>query len=106
MFCKAGPVASFIGLWHDAQFDMNRAFPSGSANAGTWPKSKTITSVNILREHILYSGLNDSGTGINLKINFPLYKSVGKTTTQSRKFVTFLKKNSSILARVSGVFLL
>jgi len=58
------------------------------------------------REHNLYIDFNDSGTGINLKINFPLYKSVGKTTTQSRKFVTFYKKNSSVLARLSAIFLL
>jgi hypothetical protein len=29
---KAGPVASFKGLWHDAQLEVNNALPSGAAN--------------------------------------------------------------------------
>jgi hypothetical protein len=76
-------VATFNGLWQDAQFDMKSAFPSGPAIAVALHKSKNIKNGNALREHILNRGFNDSGTGINLKINFPLYKSVGKTTTQS-----------------------
>jgi hypothetical protein len=42
---------------------MNKAFPSGAAIAGTLHKSKKIKTANALREHILNSGFNDSGTG-------------------------------------------
>jgi hypothetical protein len=59
---------------------MNSAFPSGAADAEKLHRSKTIKNANALREQILNRGFNDSGTGINLKINFPLYKSGGKTT--------------------------
>jgi hypothetical protein len=61
---------------------MNNAFPSGAAIADMLHNSKKTNKANALREQILKSGFNDSGTGINLKINFPLYKSEGKTTTQ------------------------
>jgi len=80
MFCNAGPVASFRGLWQEAQFELNSAFPSGAAVADVLHKSKIIIKENVLWKHILNNGLNDSGTGINLRINFPLYKSVGKIT--------------------------
>ena len=78
MFLRAGPVASFIGLWHDAQLDMNNAFPSGAAFAVTLLNSKTIKKANALREQILNSGFNDSGTGINLKLTFLYIKAWAK----------------------------
>ena len=67
MFCSAGPVASFSGLWQDAQFDMKRAFPSGAADAEILHKSKKAINGKMLREQILNNGLNNSGTGIYLK---------------------------------------
>ena len=77
-FCNAGPVASFKGLWHDAQLDIKRAFPSGAAVAGTLHRSKTIKKANMLREQFLNSGFNDSGTGINLKLTFLYIKAWAK----------------------------
>ncbi len=106
MFCSAGPVASFTGLWHDAQLDMKRAFPSGAAIAGTLHKSKRIKKAKTLREQILYSGINDSGTRIYLKINLPLCKAWAKLQHNPENIHTFCKKFFSILARVSAVFLL
>jgi len=46
---------------------MKRAFPSGAAVTVILHKSKIIKRENALREHILYNGFNDSGTGIYLK---------------------------------------
>jgi hypothetical protein len=46
---------------------MKSAFPSGAAVAGTLHKSKTIKNEKMLREQILNSGFNDSGTGIKIE---------------------------------------
>jgi len=60
----------------------------------------------MLREQILISGNIDSGTGIYLKINFPLYKALAKLQHKPENVYTFCKKIFSVLARVSAVFLL
>ena len=91
IFCNAGPVASFSGLWQEAQFDMNRAFPSGAAIAGILHKSKTTKTENALRKLILNNSLNDSGTGINLKIDFPYVKAVAKLQTIMKICTHFVK---------------
>jgi hypothetical protein len=46
---SAGPVASLKGLWHDAQFDMNIAFPSGAAIAEMLLNSSTMKKDSTLR---------------------------------------------------------
>jgi len=70
---------------------MNSAFPSGAAVAEILPKSKKKTNANMPREHTLYSGFNNSGTGIKLKINFPLIKAVAKLQTIAKSCTHFPK---------------
>ncbi len=106
IFWRAGPVASFNGLWQDAQFDIKSAFPSGAAVAGILHTSKNIKNGKRLREPILNNGFIDSGTGINLKINFPYIKAWAKLQHNPENLHTFCKKCFSVLARVSATFLL
>ena len=95
MFCSAGPVASFKGLWHDAQLELNIALPSGAAIAGTLHISKKTKSEQTPRKYLVINGFNDSGTGINLKINFPLYKKARQNYNTILKIYTHFVKNVS-----------
>ena len=77
---------------------MNRALPSGAALAETLHNKKAIAKMNALWESLRNIGLNDSGTGINLKINFPYIKAWAKLQHNPENLYTLsLVFNVSIL---------
>jgi hypothetical protein len=84
---------------------MKRAFPSGAAFAEILHKSKRVKKTNMLREQILYSGLINPGTAINLKINFPLCeKECAKLQTIPKNNTHFLKNVFQCWRRFQAFF--
>jgi hypothetical protein len=59
----------------------------------------------MLLEHRLISGFNDSGTGINLKINFPFIKAIAKLQTILKTCTHFLKNVFQYWRGFWGTFL-
>src|SRR5690606_6351102 len=62
---SAGPVASFNGLWQEAQLDWNNALPSGAANEEKWLKNSVIISIMEALAIFRYISFLNSDTGIN-----------------------------------------